>query len=224
VQQKVGLIYLIRHGQTGWNAEKIFHGQADMPLDARGRRQAHVAGLELRQRGLVDPVFISSPLQRAYETAAIIAAAACGERIPVQTVEAFTDMHFGVWEGKSVEEASSLDPDLYRRWREMPAAVVFPGGSSLRQVADRAAAALQAIVCSNTNRDTVIVSHRVVNRLLLCHLLGAGPASFWAIRQDNACINLLAWDGDSFSVLLVNDTCHLRLLHDPDGEGKEMCK
>ena len=205
----MGLIYLIRHGQTGRNAENTFHGQTDIPLDARGRRQAHEAGLALRQKGLVNPVFISSPLRRAYETAAIIAAAACGEEKPVQTLEAFTDMHFGVWEGKSVEEVSALDPELFRRWREKPAAAVFPGGSSLRRVAGRAVSALQTIARNHTNRDTVIVSHRVVNRLLLCRLVGAGPASFWVIRQDNACINILAWDGNSFSVLLVNDTCHV---------------
>jgi len=205
----VGLIYLIRHGQTGSNAEKIFHGQADIPLDAEGKKQAYAVGSELRQRGLTDPVFITSPLLRAYATAEIIAAA-CDAEKPVQVMEPFTDMHFGAWEGKSVEEASALDPELFRRWRERPAAVVFPGGGSLRQVADRAAAALRVIACNHTQRDAIIVSHRVVNRLLLGRLLGAGPASFWTFRQDNACINILAWDGDSFSVLLVNDTCHLR--------------
>lgn len=222
----MGLIYLIRHGQTGRNAENTFHGQTDIPLDAWGRRQAHIVGLELRQRGLTDPVFISSPLRRAYETAAIIAAAACAEKLPVQILEAFTDLHFGTWEGKSVEVVSAIEPELFRRWRERPAAVVFPEGGSLRQVADRAAPALRAIAANHANRDIVIVSHRVVIRMLLCRLMGAGPASFWTIRQDNACINFLAWDGNSFSILSVNDTCHLRLLqdHDHDREGKKMCK
>ena len=59
------------------------------------------------------------------------------------------------------------------------------------------------------DRDLIIVTHRVVTKVLLCSLLGAGLNSFWKIKQDTACINQLEYDGSTFTVKTMNDVCHL---------------
>lgn len=82
----------------------------------------------------------------------------------------------------------------------------------MKNVSARAEAALQRLAGSGENRDLIIVTHRVVNKVLLCNLLGAGLESFWKIKQDTACINLLEYDGFSFKVKTMNDSCHLASL------------
>ena len=61
----------IRHGQTDWNRDDKLQGSSDIPLNAQGREQAHEAAGILADGGW--EVVVSSPLQRARETAKIIA-------------------------------------------------------------------------------------------------------------------------------------------------------
>lgn len=210
----MGLVYLVRHGRTSWNREEVFRGTIDIPLDDFGRLQAQAVGQELHRRGLIKPVFLSSPLQRAHETAQI----ACSffRHIRVRPEKAFTDLNFGEWQGMAKIEVSEKYPQLYRSWQEEPDHVVFPGGDKLDGICRRAEDALVGIAGENSDRDTVIVTHRVVIKVLLSRLLSNSLGAFWKIRQGTACINLLEWDGASFSVISMNDTCHLRELEKTD--------
>lgn len=199
-------IYLIRHGQTAWNKEEIFRGTIDVPLDDCGKKQAAALGKALQIRNLKDPLFLSSPLKRAAETAEI-AAAFTGRGIVAE--QAFTDLNFGQWQGQAKAEVARRYPDLFREWLTDPQKVVFPGGESLADVTVRAEAALYRLAQKNQGRDLVIVTHRVVTKVLLCRLLGAGLGAFWKIKQDTACLNVLEYSGSAFVVESVNDTCHL---------------
>lgn len=210
----MGLIYLIRHGQTLWNKEEVFRGQSDIPLNDFGRRQAEAIAGELRERRLKNPLFISSPLKRALETAQI--AGSFQPSISITETEALTDINFGEWQGKSREEVEKLYPELYKKWLEDPAGVLFPGGESLREAAVRAEKAFISLAREHPEKDLVIFSHRVINKVLLSLLLCGDLNLFWRIRQDTACINILAREGSSFSLLLLNDTCHLRALGEKD--------
>ncbi|MGI6308107.1 MAG: histidine phosphatase family protein [Dethiobacteria bacterium] len=206
----MGLIYLIRHGQTLWNKEEVFRGQSDIPLNDFGRRQAGAIAKELQEKKLKNPIFFSSPLKRARETAEIAGSFLPG--ISVSDVEALTDINFGEWQGQAREEIEKLYPELYRMWQENPAGVVFPGGEDLREVAARAEKAFMSIVREHPENDVVIVTHRVVNKVLLSLLLCANLDLFWKIRQDTACINILARERSIFNMLVINDSCHLRPL------------
>ncbi|HOL17667.1 MAG TPA: histidine phosphatase family protein [Bacillota bacterium] len=199
-------IYLIRHGQTAWNKEEIFRGTIDVPLDDYGKKQAAALGKALQIRNLKDPLFFSSPLKRAAETAQIAASFLdCG----FVTEQAFTDLNFGRWQGQAKTEIARLYPDLFRQWLTEPQEIVFPGGGSLAEVTERAEAALYRLAQKNQNRDLVIVTHRVVTKVLLCRLLGAGLSAFWKIKQDTTCLNVLEYSGSAFVVESMNDTCHL---------------
>jgi broad specificity phosphatase PhoE len=203
-------IYLIRHGQTAWNREEIFRGTMDIQLNDFGRNQARAVGSELKKRNLNNPMFVSSPLGRARETAEIAAEAVSS---PLVTLEpALSDLDFGQWQGKSKADIAQLYPNLYKQWLAEPEHVIFPEGESLSAVAERAEAILLSLADSYRTCDLIIVSHRVVNKVLLCRLLGAGLSSFWIIKQDTACLNVLQYNGSSFTVNVINDTCHLRHL------------
>ena len=63
-------IYLIRHGETDWNKELRLQGREDIPLNECGKEQAKACGAVLK--GIKADVIVSSPLQRAKDTADII--------------------------------------------------------------------------------------------------------------------------------------------------------
>ncbi len=203
-------IYLLRHGETEWNREEIFRGRSDIPLSDHGCRQAAALGKALAAAGLEDPVFVSGPLSRARETARI-AAAACGSTDGgIREEEAFNDISFGEWEGKTLPQVASEYPELFKLWRESPQKVVFPGGESLDGTAARAEAALCRLAGSFPGKDLVIVSHRAVNKALLLRLLGFDSSAFWRLQQNTACLNELKYTGPEFIIVRLNDTCHLQ--------------
>lgn len=97
-------LLMIRHGQSTWNLEHRWQGQADPPLSEHGRKQALVASDAI---GAVDAV-VSSPQIRALETATIIS-----EQIgvgPVQTHDGLRERRAGIWSGKTTTEIEDEFP------------------------------------------------------------------------------------------------------------------
>ena len=198
-------ILLIRHGQTEWNRQEIFRGRADIPLSEEGIRQAQALADRLSDERIA--AVYSSPLVRAYATAERVANA---HGLQPQPVHPLTDIDYGAWEGHQHQQVEELYPDLYVRWLTKPHLAHPPGGETLAQVRRRATPALDGIAAAHRQAAIVVVSHRVVNKLILCHALGLGNDVFWRIRQDTACLNLLEQEDGRVTVRLVNDTCHLR--------------
>ncbi|HSR14089.1 MAG TPA: histidine phosphatase family protein [Thermodesulfobacteriota bacterium] len=200
-------VFLVRHGETEWNREEVFRGRIDCPLNESGRAEGRALGEFLAGREIHG--IYSSPLSRAAETAALIAG---DRRLPVVTDPAFTDLDFGEWQGLPLKEVREKYAEQYREWRERPGRITFPGGESLDLVRARAWAGLLRIVREKEGQTLLIVTHRVVTKILLCAALGLDTSHFWQIRQDTTAVNCLEYSRDRFFVTLVNDTCHLRLM------------
>lgn len=201
-------VYLARHGRTAWNREEVFRGLTDVPLDEVGRQQAAALGKALKGRTPLPDLVVCSPLSRAKETALIAVHEAAWET-DAREEPAFRDLHFGSWEGLTRHQVAEKYPDLYRRWSSEPDQVEFPGGESLSAVLARSWGALTALVDRHPGKSILVVTHRVVCKVLLGQALGAGLKAFWRIRQDTACLNVLNWHGSYFEVLHMNDTSHL---------------
>ncbi|MBI2869148.1 MAG: histidine phosphatase family protein [Chloroflexi bacterium] len=199
---------LVRHGQTGWNAAGMFRGRADIDLDDTGVRQAGLLAGYLAGEPVT--AVYSSPLKRAIGTAAAIAAAS---KLEVKTAPGLIDFDYGAWQGRSLEELR--DTKLYREWLEHPESVRMPGGESLADVRQRALETVNAIVKQTTGL-AVLVSHRVVNKVLICALLGLDNSRFWNIRQDNAAISVFEHKEGRYILKRHNDTCHLKSLPNLD--------
>lgn len=200
-------VYLIRHGQTAWNKEEIFRGRTNVPLDETGLKQADLAG-EYFKRMEIHAIY-SSPLARAWQTAEKIAEP---RSMKVQPLEGVIDMSFGSWEGHPHQEIREMDPQTYRQWRDEPHLARLPGGETLDGVRLRAMAALEAVVQSNPNNTVIVVSHRVVNKVLICGILGIDNSHFWQIGQDTTAINLIQYRNGKYVLSLLNETCHLKRL------------
>jgi broad specificity phosphatase PhoE len=198
---------LIRHGETEWNRVERFRGRVDIELNETGHLQAQAVAKRLRSFE-ADAIY-SSPLKRALQTAQPIAQA-CG-REP-EPLEGIVDIDYGTCAGLSPEEFSTRYPDLCLTWHYAPHRVLFPAGESLDDVQRRAWGAFNE-VCSRHLRGTVVlVSHVVVNRVLVCAAVGLNNSSFWKIGQDNGAINIIEAEQGEYRLLLLNDSCHLRSL------------
>ncbi|MDY6917476.1 MAG: histidine phosphatase family protein [Chloroflexota bacterium] len=198
---------LVRHGQTGWNREERFRGRVDIDLDEMGMRQAEAVAERLA--GCDATAVYSSPLKRAVSTAGAI-----GRRLGLEVtpLESIVDMDFGEWEGRSVAEVREREAGQFRVWALNPESFRVPGGETLDEVRVRVAAAVDELAAEHQDDAVVLVSHRVVCKVLLCHLLGLDMSHFWQIAQDTTAVNGFLIAAGRSTVTLVNDTCHLRAL------------
>jgi len=203
----VGHIFLVRHGHTGWNegVGERFRGRSEIELDELGVRQAEAAAPRIAQweAAAVYP----SPLQRAMSTARILADFLNTEPCPI---DGLIDIDYGAWQGLSLMEARSNDPQLYSLWLESPHLAIFPQGEGLNQVRSRAVAAVESILSSHQEQPVILVSHKVVCKVLMCSFLGLELSQFWQVEQHTCAINEVDIGVPSPVVRLLNDTCHLR--------------
>lgn len=203
-------IILVRHGETDWNKEQIFRGRIDVPLNPTGLRQARATGEALRNYK-VDAIY-SSPLSRAMETAKAIGT--FHPDISVIGANGFIDIDFGKWQGMPHEKVKDEYRELYDKWQKEPHNVKMPDGEDLDDVKLRAIEALNNILAGHENETMVIASHRVVNKVILCAVLGLTNQHFWCIRQDTCAINIFDNSDTGFIISVINDTCHIKALDD----------
>lgn len=206
-------IILIRHGQTAWNKEEIFRGRADVPLDDVGLRQAQALANALRAEAISR--IVTSPLRRAVKTAEVLAEARGCDSL---AVDAFTDIDFGAWEALSHTEVRQQFPELYATWQAEPQTVRFPGGEDLDAVRERAGTALTQLAAEYSGQTIALVAHRVVNKVLICHILGVDNSHFWQIKQDTAALSRFRAASTGYILDCLNDTCHLRHLKPTAGD------
>lgn len=197
-------VYLIRHGESTWNAERRWQGAMDPPLSDTGRAQAARVGATLRAVPL--QAVYCSPLQRAHDTAVAVAAP---HGLAVEPVADLREIAFGEWESLFSEEVEQRFGPVLQEWWQRPDQVQIPGAEPLVEVRERAVAALRMIVTRHRDDPVAVVAHGGVNKLILLTLLSAPLSSFWRLAQSNACINVLEFDGERGRVLVMNETTHL---------------
>lgn len=207
----MALFYLLRHGESEWNAEERLCGRTDVELSDAGRRQAERLGARLR--GLPPAVIYTSPLKRTAETAAIIAQ---GTGLTPVDDARIVELNYGEWEGKTFREVMAEDGELYRRWDADPAREAPPGGETGLEGLARIARFLDELKLRHAAKSEhiVVVTHKTICRLALCHALGLAPSEYRRrLSMANTALNILAPADDGWRVVLVNDTSHLAAVH-----------
>jgi len=200
----VSRVYLVRHGQSLWNAERRYQGRMNSALSPLGRSQA--ARLARALAGVPLAAIYSSPLIRAWDTALVIAAP---HRLSVAPVADLHEIDLGVWEGLTEGEITQRFGDVVARRRRDPEHVVPPEGESLHKVQARALRAMQEILARHDDATIAVVAHGAVNKMVLLSALDAPLSSYWRIRQDNAGINIVDVYGIHKVVRVMNETAHL---------------
>lgn len=204
-------LVLVRHGRTAWNLERRFLGRTDVPLDARGRTEALAVGRRLACL----PVgrVVSSPLQRAADTARAIAAA---QDLPVDEEPQLVELAQGELEGLPGSALPDRFPDFLAQWLTDPATARVPGGETLAECQDRALQALLAIAAQAPDlRPVVVVSHQMVIVSVLCHVLGLPLRMHAQVNHKNAAFSLLRVRAGRLELVHMHETAHLDGLEEP---------
>lgn len=196
---------LVRHGQTEWNRNERFRGQADIPLNESGLAQAEATGRRVAMEWHPTAIY-TSPLSRSIKTAEAIAK---HFSLLVQKHPGLTDIDYGVWQGLSPDEARQRWPDEIDAWYNRPHQARIPGGETLNELRTRAMQTINELANQHSGETIVLVGHTVINRTILLGVLGLGNERFWRIKQDTCAINIFEAEGSDFTLVSLNDTCHL---------------
>ena len=201
-------IYLVRHGITDWNAKFRYQGSSDIPLNAEGIKQAERTAL--RFSGFRPERIISSPLDRAFTTASVLAEK-CKWTADIEVRDALREISFGKWEGLTVSEIRREFGDNYALWAKDPFSFFPDGGEPQTSVLSRARDISEEL--RNVEASSVVVAHGgILRALLACLIDSKDPGAFWRMRLDNCSISLVrVWKERPPYLMSLNDTHHLKV-------------
>jgi|Deesub1362A_J573_1020465.scaffolds.fasta_scaffold13552_3 alpha-ribazole phosphatase len=200
-------VYLVRHGETLWNAEKKYLGLTDIGLTKNGLSQAERLAQRLEGEGI--EVIFTSPLLRAKETASLIAEKL---NVPVEVWEELREVHFGEWEGLTYEEIRGKYGDLINKWMENPSAFSIPGGDSWEEINKRAERFLKRVQ-ERKEEIALAVSHGGLIKAIFARVLHMRPPDFTSFLIGNGSLSAIGFHGRGIyrntHAIFINDTCHL---------------
>jgi probable phosphoglycerate mutase len=198
-------LYLIRHGATMLTAEDRFAGATNVALSDAGRAQSAALADWLKNVKL--GAVYSSPMDRAMETALILAAP---HHLAVQPVDGLREISHGRWEGMTRAEVLAAFPDEVAAWDEDPYTLAPAGGESGLAVTARALPPLMDIYATHRGGHVAIVSHKATIRLVISSMLGFDPRRYRDNLEQSPCaLNIVEVRGPtSFRLVLFNDTSH----------------
>lgn len=199
----MSLLLLVRHGETEWNRDRVFRGRRDIDLSERGVEQAARLGRSLA--GVAIDAVYASPLARALDTARPIASPRTHDVHPIHNL---IDIDYGDWSGLSHADVRAKYPQQYQQWETAPHEALIPGGETLEAVRARAMPAVEWLLSEHAD-CVVVVSHRVVLKVLVLSLLGMGLERFWSIKLDTASVSAFQTSPHGYVLTHLNDTSHL---------------
>ena len=191
-------IYLIRHGQTVWNAEGRYQGQLNSPLTSKGEEQAKANGEKLQKylKEIDEFDFYSSPLGRASSTAKIIADVIGFDKDKIVFDERIQEVNYGIFEGKTKEYCKTELKEQFEAREANKWSYTLEGGESYETVSIRLKEWLSTL---DSNRPIVMVAHEMINRTLRGIYLVSENDVILKLRQPNDVLILL--DGGREEVL-----------------------
>ena len=187
-------LYLVRHGETEWSKARRHTGRTDVPLTRVGEDEARALGVRLAP--LSFDLVVSSPLQRAVETARL---AGFGRR--VQPTGELLEWDYGEYEGLTTPQIRARRPgwDLFRDG--------CPGGESIEQVAERVRPLLAA--CTDADEDVLLFAHGHLLRVLAACHLGLPLQAARHFFLGTASLSVAGMEHNWPAVLHWNDQGHL---------------
>ena len=199
-------VFLVRHGQTESNVTGFYMGWSDEDLSDVGYTQ--VRSLSTRLSRLPIASTYTSPLRRTRTTASIIAGP---HGVELEALDDLIEIQLGDWQGRHVDDVRQRWPELWRQSRSDPSQVTMPGGESFQQVTERAIRAFNRVVAANEDKQTLIVSHEVVIKVLAAHVLGVSNSIYRRFEINNASLSMVRVIDGRGHLVMLNDTSHLEV-------------
>lgn len=202
-------VYLVRHGETQWNAERRIQGQSDSSLTAKGESQAVQVGERVRTYGITH--VIASDLGRTRRTAEIIAdACGCGVTLDARLRE----LDMGVLEQRHLDSLSAQEEE----WRRLVVNGTpngrIPEGESMQELSERMFAGLSACLDLPAGSCPLLVSHGIALGCLVSTILGLPAHAERRLRLRNCSISRVdyqesQWLAPGWIVETAGDISHL---------------
>lgn len=186
--QKKTILWLVRHGQTDWNLEGRYQGQADTPLNPTGLEEAGRAAQQLTNRPF-QKVY-SSDLQRAKRTAEMIAQV---KNMPVYVDQRLREINLGEWEGQVFDLIQKRYPDEVEQRKRAPLTFRAPGGESVEDIWGRVKQAVDEIADQNPGQEVVLVAHGLVLAVLRAYAMDHDISLAYTRIPANAVPERLEW-------------------------------
>lgn len=170
---EIQLIWL-RHGETEENANNRYLGHRDVPLNAKGLKQADLLAEQLKQIHI--QTIYSSDLTRSKQTAW-----AYGKETAIPIIESslLRELSFGGWDGFTFDEIHAKDPEHVKRWIENPFQVAPPGGETLLEMEQRLSRWLQQVEQHHPEQTIAVFTHGGPIRWFLALMVARDWNTFW---------------------------------------------
>lgn len=198
-------VHLVRHGRTASNHERRTMGWLDEGIEPGWARAAAAVADVLAQ----EPVdwLVSSPLARAVQTAAPLAAL-LGRRPIVD--DRFGELRVGHWEGHTEDEIAQRWPEQWQRWRSEPHTLEVVGRETLADLNARVAGALDELFADLVDgRVAVVFTHDAVVRAAVAWALGTGPEIYRHVEVANCSITTVGLVAGVRRLVRTNENAHL---------------
>lgn len=202
-------LWMIRHGETSWNAEGRVQGQTDVPLSEVGHAQARAVASVFAGRRF--GALYSSDLQRVTQTAQP-AAQALGLEIRVEPL--LRERHYGMFEALTYAEVKLRFPEEYARFRAHDPEFDFRGGEGLRLFFERSVRCLGEIAARHAGEEVLVFTHGGVLDMAYRHAKRLGLATKRDFEIPNAALNQIEIAGDGWNVLAWAERAHLEVAID----------
>ena len=201
----MGTIYIVRHGETEWNAEGRIQGHTDVGLTERGREQARaIAG---RLAGISFDAAYCSDMSRTRSTAQII----LGERAnQLSESPDLREYNKGVFEGLTPDEYRERYPDLYEASLVNDPDFAPPGGETIRQCQARMTGFVKLLRERHLDQDVLVVGHGGSLRSALAALLELPLEANWKFVMGNCALSIVRVYPNNAVMHLYNDTSHFK--------------
>jgi broad specificity phosphatase PhoE len=196
---------LVRHAETDAAMRGRCYGRLDVELSLKGRQQASELGTALR--GISLAAVYSSPLSRALDTAAAIAAPHGLEPVVEGSLR---ELDFGELEGVLYEDIEAARPELFREWMETPGSVRFPGGEALADLRARVRPTVAEIRERHEGEAVALVAHGGVIRVVLADALDLADGAFFRLGQAFGGLSIVDWVDGTPVVAVVNAVLYSR--------------
>ncbi|MBQ6488430.1 MAG: histidine phosphatase family protein [Solobacterium sp.] len=185
-------VYILRHGQTDKNKEKVLQGRSDLPLNEEGRQQAEETGAYFRQNGISFDRVYSSPLSRAVQTAE---QAAPGH--DVLKDERLLEMDYGPYEGSSLTSPAPEIVEFFRDFVHHPAP---EGMESLASVTARLGTFLDELAGTCGPSENILIStHAIAMKGALEYLMPESKGSWWSTYIGNCAVYMAEYRNGAYS-------------------------
>jgi len=201
-------LYLIRHGETPLTPFRKFSGvgPADPELTEEGHRQARLVAEEIAK--LRPEVLITSPLNRAQQTAGYISEKS-GLTPKVDSI--WVEGNFGLWDGLTIYEVEEKFPKEYKLWLSS-ASIAPPGGESYDECMARARAGMESLVVDFPGKRVAVVTHNGMIKTSIAAAMSTHAESIFNVDVSPCSITIISiWPSDGLiAVRSVNERGHLR--------------